>query len=136
MEKTSGKTTNSAGKRVAEWCAAWGGKNDDLKTNPGYFITSSDGVQCESSDTGIGLLTALMRMEEQNRSAINHRVHFAIPESRQSFWSFPAQRTDGQIDDENAIPQGTIFRLPANLDLDEIEMDPYARMIARAVQRY
>ena len=136
MEKTSGKTTNSAGKRVAEWRAAWGGRNDDLKTNPGYFITSSDGVKFGTSATGIALLAGLMTIEEQKRGAINHPVHFAIPESRQSFWSFPAQRTDGQIDDENAIPQGTIFRLPANLDLDEIEMDPYARMIARAVQRY
>jgi hypothetical protein len=51
-------------------------------------------------------------------------------------WVPPAQRTDGEENDANAIPQGATFRLPESVNLDQIDMDPYARMVARAVQRY
>ena len=36
----------------------------------------------------------------------------------------------------NAIPAGTRFRLDPTLDLDELNMSPMVRMMARAVQRY
>src|ERR1700738_4406634 len=88
METTGAKTSNFTGKRVNEWRAAWGGSIDDLKTNPGYFITSSDGVKFGTSATGLALLAGLMTIEEQKRGAINNPVTFAIPESRQSIWGF------------------------------------------------
>jgi hypothetical protein len=77
-----------------------------------------------------------MTIEEQKAGVINHAVHFALPETRAGVWAFPAQRCDGQINTVDAIPEGATFRLPANLDLNAISMDPYARMIARAVQKY
>src|SRR5439155_21465737 len=51
-------------------------------------------------------------------------------------WAYPANRTDGQTSASNAIPEGTIFRLPASLNLDAMTMDPYARMLAKAVQKH
>jgi len=60
----------------------------------------------------------------------------ALPHTRQSVWAYPAQRTDGDDADPGAIPEGTTFRIPDSIDLDQVEMDPYARMLARAAQKY
>jgi hypothetical protein len=46
-------------------------------------------------------------------------------------WSYPAQRTDGETYGADAIHEGAIFRLPARLNLDEMYMDPFARMIGK-----
>jgi len=58
------------------------------------------------------------------------------PETLGERWSYPAQRTDGSTYGADAIPEGAIFRLPATLNLDAMDMDPFARMIAKAVQKH
>jgi hypothetical protein len=136
LEKTGRKVKNSAGQTVPEWQAAWGGQIRDLKSNPGYFPTTPEGYKFGTAATGLALLGGLMTIEEQQKGRIEHALHFAIPKSRSSVWTHPAQRTDGNNPDENAIPQGVTFRLPADLDLDALDMDPYARMVAKAVQKY
>jgi hypothetical protein len=136
-EKTGRDVHDSAGRTVPEWRAAWGGRIDDLAANPGYFVTGADGITYGTAATGLVLLGGLITIADQRRGTIDHAVHFAIPHSRErSVWAFPAQRSDGQDPSDTAIPQGTTFRLPADLDLDALDMDPYARMIARAVQAH
>lgn len=137
VHKTGQKIRDSAGRLVDEWSAAWGGRIDSLSTNPGYFVTTAEGYKFGTAATGLTLLAGLITIEDQRRGAIEHPLHFSVPETRErSVWAFPAQRSDGQIRDENAIPEGTTFRLPPDLDLDALEMDPYARLLARAVQKY
>lgn len=136
LEQTSSRTINSTGRSVTEWRAAWGGRIDDLKKNPGFFVTTPDGYKFGTAATGLALLAGLITIEEQRRGVIDHALHFAIPEIRASAWTHPAQRSDGDRHHEDAIPQGVTFRLPADLNLDETDMDPYARMIAKAVQKY
>ncbi|MEH2614385.1 hypothetical protein [Bradyrhizobium sp. AZCC 1693] len=136
MERSGRKIVDSAGRSVEEWRAAWGGKIDDLAANPGFFPTTPDGYKFGTAATGLVLLAGLMTIEDQRQGAINHSIHIALPQTRQSVWAHPAQRTDGSEDDPDAIPQGATFRIPENVDLDQINMDPYARMVARAVQKY
>ncbi|WP_271581542.1 hypothetical protein [Bradyrhizobium sp. CCBAU 45389] len=136
MEKSGRKTVDSTGRTVDEWRAAWGGKIDDLARNPGYFPTTVQGYKFGTAATGLALLSGLITIAEQRQGAIDHAVHVALPQTRRLVWAHPAQRTDGGEVDPNAIPQGTTFRLPDTLNLDQIDMDPYARMVARAVQRY
>jgi hypothetical protein len=136
MEKSGRKVVDSAGRTVDEWRAAWGGKIDDLARNPGYFPTSPHGFKFGTAATGLALLAGLITIAEQREGVINHAVHVALPRTRRSVWAYPAQRTDGGQTDPDAIPQGATFRLPVNIDLDQIDMDPYARMIARAVQKH
>ena len=70
------------------------------------------------------------------RGAIRHPLHIALVETRRGVWMHPAQRSDGQVDNDAAIPEGATFRLPLELDLDALELSPYCRMIARAVQEF
>ena len=136
LEKSGRTAVNSVGRSVPEWRAAWGGQIANLAENPGYFPTTAKGYKFGTTATGLVLLGGLMTIDEQRRGFIEHAVHFAIPHARASVWTHPAQRTDGNDTSELAIPQGATFRLPADLDLEKLDMDPYARMVARAVQKY
>lgn len=135
-EKSGRRTIDSSGKQVDEWRAAWGGQIEDLAMNPGYFPTTPQGYKFGATATGLALLAGLLTISEQRQGTIRHAIHLALPQTRRSEWVLPAQRSDGRSNDPNAIPQGATFRLPATIDLDRMDMDPYARMIARAVQTY
>jgi hypothetical protein len=136
--KMGTKTVDSAGRAVDQWGAGWGGRIDDISVNPGYFVPGPPSyVNFGASASGIAFLGTIMSVDEQRTGVVNHPVQLNIVETRSNFWNAPpAQRTDGWVDDPYAIPEGTIFRLPANLDLDAMDMDPYARMIAKAAQKY
>jgi hypothetical protein len=135
-ERTGKQVRNSAGAMVEEWRAAWGGMISNLRENPGYFVPTAGGYKFGTTATSLPLLAGLMTVAEQQRGSIEHPLHFAIPEVRKGVWAFPAQRTDGQIASDTAIPEGVTFRLPPTLDVDKLDMDPYARILARAVQKY
>jgi hypothetical protein len=135
-EKTGRKTTDSARRTVDEWRTAWGGKIDDLSTSPGYFPTIA-GQKFGTAATGLALLAGLITIEEQRRGVIEHAIHFAIVNARKwDVWAHPAQRSDGNVDSPDAIPEGVTFRLPADLDLDAMKLGPYCLMIAKAVQKH
>lgn len=136
MEKSGRKAVNSSGRSVDEWRAAWGGKIDNLAVNPGYFPTTAEGYKFGTAATGLALLAGLITIAEQRQGVINHAIHIALPRTRRSVWAYPAQRTDGEEADPEAIPQGATFRLPDSVNVDEVDMDPYARMVARAAQKY
>lgn len=140
MQKTGEKTRDSAGREVDEWGARWGGRIDNLATSPGYVPTTKEGYKFGTTATSLPLLAGLLTIDEQLRGEVNHALHMALVETLAwQYWSHPAQRSDGHISPEKnpyAIPEGATFRLPADLDLDKIAMDPYARMIAKAVQKY
>jgi hypothetical protein len=86
--------------------------------------------------TGLPLLGGLIRAEELRRGRIDHALAMAIPAARAADWSWPAQRTDGSSTDRNAIPEGTRFRLPADLDVNSLSAPSAVRATALAVQRY
>src|SRR5258708_1646939 len=134
VRKTGRQITNSAGRAVDEWTAQWGGKIDDISTSPGYF--DIPGGSYGTQATGLCFLAGIMTIEEQRAGVIDHALHFQIIQARAKTWAFPAQRTDGNTDHPDAIPEGALFRFPAELNLDAIDMDPYARMVATAIQKY
>jgi hypothetical protein len=136
LEPIQAKDAGSSGAHLVQWQAAWGGRIDDLAKSPGYFPPTPEGHKFGVAATSLALLAGLMTLEEQKAGAINHVLHVALPETRQGFWVHPAQRTDGVAARPDAIPQGTLFRLPANLDLTALQLDPFARMIAGAVQKH
>ena len=136
LERTGRRVVDSSGRSVDEWQAAWGGLITDLGTNPGYFETTREGFKFGTAATGLALLGGLLTIAEQRNGVIPHAVHVALPRTRAGAWASPAQRSDGAVERDDAIPQGATFTFPRDLDLARIDMDPYARMIARAVQTY
>jgi len=135
-KKTGARVTDSKGREVDEWGAKWGGRMDNIATNPGYWVTTPAGYKFGATASGIPFLAGVITIDELQRGAIDHVVGFALPETLAERWSYPAQRTDGNVHGADAIPEGTIFRLPPTLNLEAMDMDPFARMIAKAVQEH
>jgi hypothetical protein len=136
LEPGNAMDAGSSREWLPQWQAAWGGQIDDLAKSPGYFPPTREGHKFGVAATSLALLAGLMTIAEQKSGRINHVLHVALPETRRGVWVHPAQRTDGVVDRPDAIPQGTLFRLPASFDLAGIRLDPLARMIAEAVQKH
>jgi hypothetical protein len=117
------------------WRAQWGGSMSNVSTNPGYF-TSPTPSNWGATATSLPLLGGLIRPSELAAGHIDHAIALAIPQTRAQYFTWPAQRTDGQVYSDTAIPEGQRFRLDPNLDLGKIQMSPLVRMIAVAAQKY
>lgn len=115
------------------WHARWGGVMDHVSRNPGYFYQPRD---WGASATSLPLLGGLIRISELRSGHIDHALALAIPQARAGTFVFPAQRTDGSLNDPAAIPEGTRFRLPADLDIAALHLPHFDQMIASAAQRY
>ena len=118
--------------KAGKWHARWGGKMTGVSSNPGYFSPASWGATA----TGLPLLGGLITLHDLNKGSIDHALAFDITDARKSWWSWPAQRSDGSLDSLTSIPEGTRFRLDPNLDLSTLVMPRATRMIAQAAQRY
>ena len=125
---------------LGEWEAAYGGRLDNVSQNEGNWEPPPNGPgKYGASATSIALLAGAPRIEEMKRGVIDHAVDFSI-RGAQGYdgWCWPAQRTDPQHvrRDSAAIPAGTRFRFPANLDLSQYNLTPFGLMWARAIQNY
>lgn len=115
------------------WEARWGGRMNDVSRNPGYFTHPSD---WGTAATSLALLGGLIRISDVRAGHIDHALAISIPHARSGVVAWPAQRTDGNLDSPDAIPEGTRFRLDPRLDLNKLNLPPLTRMIAQAAQRY
>lgn len=113
-----------------QWHARWGGKMTSVSSNPGYFANPYG-----ATATSLPLVGGLMTIEDQRVGVIDHAMAFAMPHPSTSY-VWPAQRGDGDSTSSSAIPEGTRFRLPSNLDIDAMNLSPEATMMAKAVQKY
>jgi hypothetical protein len=125
-------------KEDSGWVAQHGGAMDEVSTSPGYFDDDAwAGAQdwWGATATSLPLVGGLITVEELQAGSIEHTLALAIPEpSPDHVW--PAQRSDGYNDSSSAIPEGTIFRLPASLDVSSLGLPPVVETIATAAQRY
>lgn len=121
-------------RRAADgWHAVDGGAMTDVSQNPGYYPSP---LNWGATASGLSLLGGLIRIEELHEGEIPHAVSFGLPEPRAGIWAWPAQRTDGTSTDPSAIPEGTRFRLDPSLDLSQLPMSRFVRILATAVQKY
>ncbi len=84
-----------AAKRADGWHAAWGGTMTNVSTNPGFFTNPSN---WGSTATSLPMLGGLIRLDELAAGRIDHVLAMAIPESLKGTFSWPAQRSDGALD--------------------------------------
>jgi hypothetical protein len=118
---------------AGRWHARWGGVMDHASQNPGYFTGPRT---WGASATSLPLLGGLIRISELRHGQINHALAIAIPGARAGAYVFPAERSDGALHNSAAVPEGTRFRLPANLNLAALHLPRLVQRIARAAQRY
>jgi hypothetical protein len=109
-----------------------------VSTNAGYYDSTAwpgAGTDWGATATSLPLVGGLMTFADLESGRIDHALAMAIPEPSPSH-VWPAQRSDGWNSSANAIPEGTIFRLPASLDLASLKLPPITLEIARAAQEY
>jgi hypothetical protein len=125
-------------KQNGQWIAQWGAAIQNVSQNKGY-IDSSAWPGSESgwgaTATSLPLAGGLIRMSELEAGQINHALAIAIPETASSY-VWPAQRSDGSSRSSSAIPEGTIFRLPASLNIPALHLPKVTEEMALAAQRY
>ena len=120
-----------AGKNAAgQWSACWGGRIDNVSTNPGIFAPPLGAVA-----TGLPLLGFLIRIEELQRGVIPHAVGLSMVHNRSGTFSWPANRTDGNTAGPNQPLEGQRFRLDPTFDISTLP-NSAERTIARAIQDY
>jgi hypothetical protein len=120
--------------------ASYGGYMEDVSVNPAHFTGPKDwpagmGRQYGATATSIPLLAGLQRTDEIKRASIDHAVAVSIAAPQNAF-RWPAQRCDGFNPVPFAIPEGTRFRLPADVDVKKLGLSRYGTALARAIQRY
>src|SRR5262249_45647368 len=103
MEKTGHKTTDSVGNLVDQWQSAWGGRMDNVHTNPGWWApeyapVSGWNFKPGMSASGISYLATTITMADLMAGEIRHPVGICttgIWTGGPDWNSPPAQRTDG-----------------------------------------
>ncbi|HEV3046463.1 MAG TPA: hypothetical protein VGY13_03790 [Solirubrobacteraceae bacterium] len=113
------------------WTACWGGEIADAHTSDGLFPAPYG-----ASASGLSLLGGQIHLEDLEHGAIDHALELLMPDTLRSQFVWPANRTDGESEDADSIPEGTRFRLNPSLDLSTLHLSKPALEIATAIQRY
>jgi hypothetical protein len=122
------------------WHANFGGAMANVSSSPGYYDKGSWSGLSDTfwgaTATSLPVIAGTMMIDELKAGVIPHALALNIPWAKPKVYSWPAQRTDGQSTDPNAIPEGARFRLDPKLDIDKLKLPPLTRMMAKAAQRY
>lgn len=132
------------------WVVCWAGRIDNVSQSSGWFPAPYG-----SSASGSTHLGGIPRIEELQAGHIDHVMNLTLPDTAggpqtilnknvapantpgaTNGISWPANRTDGKSYDPLSVPEGLRFRLPADLNLNQYNLTPVARMIAVAAQKY
>lgn len=119
-----------------EWSATGGGRISGVSHNDGDYDPWPSGTPHGMTGSGIPMLAGLQRIEELRRGTIDHVVGVSIPHPQATVFRSPATRTDGEWTTPDAVPEGTRFRLPADLNVDSLPLTPYAKVVAKAIQAH
>lgn len=119
-----------------QWSATGGGRITGVSRSDGAYDPWPSGTPHGMTGSGIPMLAGLQRIEELRRGTIDHVVGVSIPHVQRDVFRSPATRTDGEWATPDAVPEGTRFRLPADLDIDALPLTPYAKMVAKAIQTH
>lgn len=121
-----------AQKTASGWQACWGGRIDDVSQNQGRF-DEGYGV----SAINVALSGGMITLADVRRGYINHTMSLAIMNPAPfTQISWPGQRSDGALNGGGTIREGQRLRLDPSLDLSKYNLDPIAKMIAVAAQKY
>jgi|tagenome__1003787_1003787.scaffolds.fasta_scaffold20983245_3 hypothetical protein len=128
-------------RRMADgWHASYGGAMANVSRSPGYYDASSwPGLSQPSwgaTATSLPVIAGTIMIDELKAGVIPHALALNIPWAKPNIYSWPAQRTDGQSTDPNAIPEGARFRLDPTVDIARLNLPPMTRMMAVAAQQY
>jgi hypothetical protein len=116
------------------------------QTADGWRATWANSTRLDSSGiyprgmgtkaSGFAGLAGLIWPQELRAGHIDHALFFAYPFTKSGGPVSPATAGDGRSDALGAIPEGARVQLDPELDLDALNLRPYQRTIAEAMQTY
>jgi len=112
------------------WSACWGGKIEHYSANPGIFDNPLG-----ASASGLPFGAYLIRPDELARGYIDHAINIETVHTQANCFSWPATRDDGNTAGADYPCEGQRFRLDPAFNVNTL-LNPAARTIARAMQRY
>jgi hypothetical protein len=112
------------------WSACWGGTIQGVSANPGIFPSPTG-----ATATGLPLLGFLMRIEELQAGLIQHTVNIITVRTQANIFSWPANRTDGEVANADILMEGQRLRLDPTFDVNTLP-NATERTIAKAMQDY
>jgi len=92
------------------------------------------GMSCRGA--GFALLNGVIWPHEIINGAINHAIEFTYPYCKSGGPVLPATETDGTGHGTYDLPEGARLQLNPALNLDSLNLNPYEKVIAKALQEY
>jgi hypothetical protein len=147
---TGAMVTNSAGQSVPEWSIVYGGYESSISTSDGTWAPQPpSGLKPGMLASGVHWLSFAIMLADLQQQVINHPIGLVVNPGtcRNDLWNGPpAWRCDlspGSSADW-PVAEGDIFRLPANIDLDQypatqwdgVSVKPLWRVLAEAMRDY
>ncbi len=119
----------AAQRRGGAWSAQWA--NAIPLDSSGIY---RGGVSSRAS--GFAVTAGLVFPDELRSGSIRHALVFTSPLTRAGGPVLPATSSDGRSTSPSALPEGARLQLDPALDLSTLELAPWQRTIAVALQRY
>ena len=113
------------------WSACWGGRIENVSVAQGVFPFPY-GVAA----SGMSYLAGAIKASELHAGRIDHTLAVNVVHATKGTQVAPANRTDGDSTDPDAIPEGTRFRLDPSIDVTKLGLPAGGVTIARALQEY
>lgn len=119
-------------KNPNKWEACWGGRIDNVSKSPGFFDSPYG-----ASASGLVTTGSMVTLKEAASGKIEHAMALNLIETghHSRIW-YPANRSDGNSSNPNAIPEGARLRLDPSVNVDALQMTPLAKAIAKAAQKH
>ncbi len=109
---------------------------DVIEVNGSGIFPGNGSVASGVRASGFSLLAGMIWPQELQAGAINHALAFYYFPTRSGGPVLPATASDGTVDDPAALPIGAHLQLDPNLDLNTLNLQPWERTIAEALQTY
>lgn len=116
------------------------------KTTEGWLASWANGISMDSDGiyphglstrgSGFAFLGGVIWPDELQIGHIDHALAFNHPFTKAGGPVAPATDSDGEVNQQNAIPEGALLQLNPDLDLTSLGLTPYEMTIAVALQEY
>lgn len=118
-----------ARKTSGQWTASWGNR----------IGMDSNGVYVHGLSTrgsGFAFLGGVIWPDELQAGEIKHVLAFNYPFTKSGGPVPPATESDGESNRTDALPEGALLQLNPDIDLAALNLLPYEKTIAKALQEY
>lgn len=101
-----------------------------------FPVVDGESIHCHGPGraAGVPIVAGLIMWDEVRRGEIRHKLAFASRYNAFKRFTSPATWTDGWL--EGGLPEGCVVQLDPELDLEDYDLSPGARTVARALQEF